>query len=31
MGTPRHYRDEVTLTDRLDRESVICPCAVGVK
>jgi fatty acid desaturase len=27
MGTPRHYRDEVTLTDRLDRESVTCPCA----
>jgi fatty acid desaturase len=27
MGTPRHYRDEVTLTDKLDRESVICPCA----
>jgi fatty acid desaturase len=29
MGTPRHYRDEVTLTDKLDRESVLCPCAVG--
>ncbi len=27
LGTPRHYRDEVTLTDRLDLESVICPCA----
>lgn len=31
METPRHYRDEVTLTDKLDQESVICPCAVGVK
>jgi fatty acid desaturase len=29
MQTPRHYRDEVTLTDKLDRESVTCPCAVG--
>ncbi|WP_396135867.1 fatty acid desaturase family protein [Chamaesiphon sp. VAR_69_metabat_338] len=28
MQTPRHYRDEITLTDSLDRESVICPCAV---
>jgi fatty acid desaturase len=27
MTTPRHYRDEVTLTDRLDQESVMCPCA----
>jgi fatty acid desaturase len=31
MKTPRHYRDEVTLTDKFDRESVICPCAVGGK
>jgi fatty acid desaturase len=31
MQTPRHYRDEVTLTDRLDRSAVTCPCAVGVK
>ena len=31
METPRHYRDEVTLTDRLDRESVTCPCAVSVR
>ena len=31
MKTPRHYRDEVTLTDKFDRESVTCPCAVGVK
>jgi fatty acid desaturase len=28
MATPRHYRDEVTLTDKLDLESVPCPCAV---
>jgi fatty acid desaturase len=25
MDTPRHYRDDVTLTDRLDLMSVICP------
>jgi fatty acid desaturase len=31
MKTPRHYRNEVTLTDSLDRESVICPFAVGIK
>jgi fatty acid desaturase len=31
METPRHYRDEVTLTDSRDRESVICPCAVSVR
>jgi fatty acid desaturase len=31
MATPRHYRDQVTLTDKLDQESVICPCAVGIK
>lgn len=31
METPRHYRDEVTLTDRGDRESVTCPFAVNVK
>lgn len=27
LSTPRHYRDEVTLTDRLGKESVVCPCA----
>jgi fatty acid desaturase len=26
LKTPRHYRDEVTLTDRLNRQSVSCPC-----
>ena len=31
MQTPRYYRDEVTLTDSRDRESVICPCAVSIK
>jgi fatty acid desaturase len=31
LETPRHYRDEVTLTDRLDRQSVICPCAIEFK
>ena len=31
MATPRHYRDEVTLTDKLNRESVTCPCAVDIK
>ena len=28
MRTPRHYHDDVTLTDKLDRELVTCPCAV---
>jgi fatty acid desaturase len=27
LNTPRHYRDEVTLTDRLGAEAVTCPCA----
>jgi fatty acid desaturase len=31
MVTPRHYQDEVTLTDSLDRVSVTCPCAVDIK
>ena len=31
MATPRHYRDEVTLTDSGDRESVTCPFAVNVR
>jgi fatty acid desaturase len=31
MATPRHYRDEVTLTDKFDRESVPCPYAVVIK
>jgi fatty acid desaturase len=26
LETPRHYRDEVTLTDKLGRKSVSCPC-----
>jgi fatty acid desaturase len=29
LSTPRHYRDEVTLTDRLGKEAVTCPCAKG--
>lgn len=28
MATPRHYHDDVTLTDKLDREMVTCPCVV---
>jgi fatty acid desaturase len=31
LATPRHYRDEIFLTDRHDRESVICPCAIDPK
>ena len=27
LSTPRHYRDEITLTDRLGKETVTCPYA----